>query len=168
MRWSDTEMIGGKRGSGAHWQGRNRPEVPAGEAESGELFRQPGGTIWRGKKGKMERGARAFYRRRRGEETAEELKELKRGVTAHSGLVTGGISVRRKKKVSVLTRGSHQSAGVRGEIGYRFGFLRWAADSFRYWAENRPRGPFLIFISSFLFSFLFSLFLQILFKSDPK
>jgi hypothetical protein len=58
----------------------------------------------------MERGARAFYRRRRGEETVGESIELKRGVTAGSGLVTGGISVRRKKEVSVLTRGSHQSA----------------------------------------------------------
>jgi hypothetical protein len=55
MRQSETEMIGENRRGGAHWQGRNRPEVPAGGAESGELFRQPGGTIWRGKKGEMER-----------------------------------------------------------------------------------------------------------------
>jgi hypothetical protein len=60
MRQSDIEKMGGKGGSGVHWLGRNRPEVPAGEAESSELFRQPGGTIWRGKKGKMERRGRAF------------------------------------------------------------------------------------------------------------
>jgi hypothetical protein len=43
----------------------------------------------------------------------------------------------------------------KGETEYRFGFLRWAADSFLLWAELVPSGPFSIFdfLSSFLFLF---------------
>jgi hypothetical protein len=111
-------------------------------------------------KGEMERGLRAFYRRSRGEETAGELKELKRGVTARSGLVTGGISVRRKKKVSVLTRGSHQSVRGREKEWYRFGFFPGLARP--VWAPDRPKwaGLFLSLffcaVSFLIFCFLIS------------
>jgi hypothetical protein len=57
--------LGGKREHGAHRRWRILPGMLAGTAESGELFRQPGGTIWRGKKGKMERRGRDFIGRSR-------------------------------------------------------------------------------------------------------
>jgi hypothetical protein len=50
-------------------------------------------------------------------------------------------------------------ASVRnGEGSYRFGKNRgWAAAGFWYWAERVPRGPFTIFLISFLlFYFLIS------------
>jgi hypothetical protein len=105
----------------------------------------------------MERRPRAFYRRCRGEETAGESIELKRGVTAGSGLVTGGIFVRRKKEVSVLTRGSHQSAGERGgEVPVRDFWLA-GRGPFRVLGRFGSLGLllFLFLLFSFLFCFLY-------------
>jgi hypothetical protein len=38
-------QIGEKRRTGAYWQGRIRPEIPAGMQGSGEKFCRPGGAI---------------------------------------------------------------------------------------------------------------------------
>jgi hypothetical protein len=127
---------------------------------SDERFCRPGSTICRRTKGEMERRPRAFYRRSRGEETAGELKELKRGVTARSGLVTGGISVRRKKKVSVLTRGPHQSVRGREKEWYRFGFFPGPRARFCTGPNRCPLALFLISIFFLLFFFCFSYFFQ--------
>jgi hypothetical protein len=40
---------------------RNRRFTPAVESGSGEKFAQPGGTIWRGKKGEKERRSWRLY-----------------------------------------------------------------------------------------------------------
>jgi hypothetical protein len=50
------------RGRGDASLHRNRRFSVAGAAYSDEPFWQPGGMIWRGKKGKMERGGRSLYR----------------------------------------------------------------------------------------------------------
>jgi hypothetical protein len=106
----------------------------------------------------MERRARAFYRCRCGEETAGELIKLKRGVIGGLGRYSGVITGWRKKKASVLTRGSHQSA--RGE-GSRVPFrVRGVAGP---WARSEagpngfPRVRFYFYFSfaSFLFCFLY-------------
>jgi hypothetical protein len=48
---------------------RFRPGTSAGTGDSDEPLRRPGGVSGTGGKGEKERGQRAFYRRRRGEET---------------------------------------------------------------------------------------------------
>jgi hypothetical protein len=58
----------------------------------------------------MERGARAFYRRRRGEETGNAVKGIEGGVISGLGRYSGEKSGLRRKKVSVLTRGPLLSA----------------------------------------------------------
>jgi hypothetical protein len=77
---------------------------------------------------------------------------MKRG---SNGGIRRDFSWRRKKVTWPWLVGPTHQRG-KEETGYRFGFLRWAADLFRYWAENRPRGPFSF---SFLFFFSFSVFL---------
>jgi hypothetical protein len=56
-----------------------------------------------------------------------------------------------------MTGGSHLSARGREEAGYRFGFDFLGRGPLRYWAESRPRGPFLFLflLFSFLFCFLY-------------
>jgi hypothetical protein len=63
-------MGGGRRLTGGTGFGRKWPLVSAG---SGEKFRQPGGTLFRGTKGEKERESRAIRRRGAGEETAGHL-----------------------------------------------------------------------------------------------
>jgi hypothetical protein len=53
----------GKRECGGHRRWRILPGMPAGTAESGDRFRQPWGTIRRGKEGEMKRRLRATYSR---------------------------------------------------------------------------------------------------------
>jgi hypothetical protein len=55
--------LGGKRGYGVRRRWRILPGMPAETAESGDRFRQPWGTIRRGKEGEMERSLRATYSR---------------------------------------------------------------------------------------------------------
>jgi hypothetical protein len=55
--------LGGKREYGVRRRWRISPRMPAGTAESGDRFRQPWGTIRRGKEGEMERRLRATYSR---------------------------------------------------------------------------------------------------------
>jgi hypothetical protein len=62
-RLSKTEGIGRVSGSGAHRRRRNRLDEPADVLRFGEKFGQPGGMIWRGKKGEEERRGRPSYRR---------------------------------------------------------------------------------------------------------
>jgi hypothetical protein len=54
-----------EREFGVPWPSRNRRFTEVGAADFGEPFGQPGGMIWRGKKGKMERREGAIYRRGR-------------------------------------------------------------------------------------------------------
>jgi hypothetical protein len=51
---------------------RNRRITAAGAADFGEESGQPGGTIWRGKKGEMGRRVRAIYRHERGVELSSQ------------------------------------------------------------------------------------------------
>jgi hypothetical protein len=122
----------------------------AGLWDSGELFWQPGGTILRGKKGKMERRGRSLYRHRLGSKRAGSKGNWWGGVI---GLRRDLRS--REEEDLVLTRGSHWSVRKGGRTGYRFGIVScWAVGQF--WCRVRwvPRGPFL-----FLFLFFFSSFL---------
>jgi hypothetical protein len=57
------EMRGAKSGGGVTLLRRISTETVARSLNSGELLRQPGGTIYRGLKGEMERGSRASYSR---------------------------------------------------------------------------------------------------------
>jgi hypothetical protein len=55
------------------------------------------------------------------------------------------------------------------ERGYRFGGGRcWAVGCFWGWARSFPRGLFYFYYSFASFPFLFSLFIQTLFKFDPN
>jgi hypothetical protein len=53
----------GVREYGGHRRWRISPRMSAGTAESGDRFRQPWGTIRRGKGGEMKRSLRATYSR---------------------------------------------------------------------------------------------------------
>jgi hypothetical protein len=55
MRVIKGEMRGAKSGGGITLLRRVSTETVARSLNSGELLRQPGGTVWRGSKGKKER-----------------------------------------------------------------------------------------------------------------
>jgi hypothetical protein len=61
--WREGRGLGGERGARAHRQGSNRRRTVAEASDSGDKFHQPGGMIFRGTKGKMERRGRASYSR---------------------------------------------------------------------------------------------------------
>jgi hypothetical protein len=101
---------------------------------------------------------RASYRCGSGKKRAG-IKEELRGRNFREVTVSGVEFGQRRKKVTWPWLVGPTRQRGKEETEYRFGFLRWAADLFRYWAENRPRGPFSIFISSFslfFFGFLVS------------
>jgi hypothetical protein len=68
-----------KGGGGVTWSRRNRRWTPRVPADSGEKFRQPGGVLSRGMKGRLGEKAMATYRRGRWEETAGIKREINRG-----------------------------------------------------------------------------------------
>jgi hypothetical protein len=86
------------------------------------------------------------------------------GVTAGE-TVTGMIFGWRRKKVTWPWLVGSTCQRGKGETGYRFGFLRWAADLFRYWAEIVPGALFLFLFLLSLFPFLFSCFFYIFCKN---
>jgi hypothetical protein len=149
-------MIGEKRGSGAHWQGRNRPEVPAGGAESGELFRQPGGTIWRGKKGKMERRGRDFIGRSRGGFWCLNLLGINSGQHSLAAEVTAALMAGGGRRLTTRARVSGRERG--GRVPFRAEAVL-GRGRFSGWAEMAPLSPFLFFFVLSSFLFLFSYFL---------
>jgi hypothetical protein len=66
-----------RRETGAHQRWRIFPEMLADAAETGEEFRWPGGTICRGRKGKMERREGATYRHGESSKRAGLMRDLR-------------------------------------------------------------------------------------------
>jgi hypothetical protein len=95
MRQGKIERIEEGRRTGAHRRGRISLGRAADWRSSGELLRQPGGTVWRGRKGKEERRSRAFIGAQRGEETAGIKREI----------IWGGELLREKLSPARSTRG---------------------------------------------------------------
>jgi hypothetical protein len=62
VRIDERRRLEGERERGVHRRCRNWLEMPADGRRFGEKSGQPGGTVWRGRKGKEERRSRAFYR----------------------------------------------------------------------------------------------------------
>jgi hypothetical protein len=101
------------------------------------------------------------------------VKELK----GEGGVTGNGHRRRFRSKLEddfALTKGPHKSVRRRREKeGTGSVKLRWAAGSFRYWAEIRPRGPisffyFVCFFSLFCFPFSFILISVLSFERVPQ
>jgi hypothetical protein len=144
------ERIGGKEGRGAHRWHRNRPEMPAAMAESGDEIHRPRFVSSGERKGRKGRASWAFYSR----------VCLGDGLgfgawgnrTASRGAVPLGVSGRRW--MTTWQVGSTcQRQGEAGRTGSG-GEFSWAVGSFWSRAERLPRA-FSDFLHSFPFLFLF-------------
>jgi hypothetical protein len=94
----------------------------------------------------------------------QEIKCIEGESNGGEETVSGGIFGPGRKKTD--TRGPHVGEWEReGCTGSGF-FPSWAAGWILCWAETFSLGPFLFLFPLFSFSFLFSLFLHILFKFD--
>jgi hypothetical protein len=148
-----------KGGGGVTWSRRISTETVAATADSDEKSGRPGGAIWRGEKGEMEKGSRAIYRYGERPNYSGSNGELNGRVIGGEDVVSGVKFGLRKKKAG-LTGGVRLSA--RGEEKDCTGSGEEVSGprvSFHLWAEGFPR-PFSIFISSFSFSFSAFLFLS--------
>jgi hypothetical protein len=70
---------------------RNRRITAAGAADFGERFAQPGGTIWREKKGKVKRRGRAFIGKSRGSFWCLNLLGMNSGRRSLAAEVTAAL-----------------------------------------------------------------------------
>jgi hypothetical protein len=100
----------GVREYGGHRRWRILPGMPAGTAESGDRFRQPWGTIRRGKGGGKAEGSGGFI----GEALVDN-----QGVGNARGNDSGDVTGRGEGEVvmGVMTGGSHLSAREREKEG---------------------------------------------------
>jgi hypothetical protein len=156
------EMRGAKSGGGVTLLRWILTETVARSLNSGKLLRQPGGTIWRGTKGEMERRQGATYTHSERSKREGIKAGLKRGRNYWEETVVGVDFGQRLE----MTGGSHLSARGREKRVYRFGVASWAAGSFLVLGRFVAPGPFLFFHFSSSFLFLFSYSFHIFCKFD--
>jgi hypothetical protein len=113
------EMRGAKSGGGVTLLRRISTETVARSLNSGELLRQPGGTIWRGTKGEMERRQGATYTHSERSKRAGIKAGLKRGRNYCAVETVSGVVNARKTKLrpDVRARAVSEGEGRKGGTG---------------------------------------------------
>jgi hypothetical protein len=155
VRQEERKRIGEKREGGAHWQGRNRPEIPADVRTSDEEFEQPGGPI-RGEKGRGERGGcRVLI----GVVLMAITREKSTGGVTPVTISRNGERGRRLWEEGDNMRGPPVSVRRRG-CRYPFEMVRcWASGRIWGWAKWSPSALLSFSLIPFHIPFLISYFL---------